>query len=77
MIRQSGFKRTAAAPPGGVETILWGYPVGGPGGPRGAQWATVMGQHLELASIPKHVRDWSINAYTVILKNPVTEFWAK
>jgi hypothetical protein len=41
-------------------------------GPQGAQWVTIVGQHWELASIPKLVRDWSINAYIVILKNPVT-----
>jgi hypothetical protein len=31
-----------------------------------------MGQQVGLASIPKLVRDSSVNAYTVILKNPVT-----
>ncbi len=33
---------------------------------------TIMGQQVGLDSIPKLVRDWSVNTYTVILKNPVT-----
>jgi len=33
---------------------------------------TVMGQQLGLECIPKLVRIWRVNAYTEILKNPVT-----